>query len=128
MNHLTSHLNPSLPNPVTPVNPPTASRTALPVTVHNDNHHGADESFHRPVRHGVAEGEASPLLIGAYFTAMIFFVCLVLYGLNYQQGETGQATATAEAPAASSPAPASQTPVPQNSVPNAQQNVPAPKQ
>lgn len=118
MSHLTSRLNPpanpAMPNPGEPLNPPTASRTTLPVVVHNDNQHGANESFHRPIRHGVAEGEAAPLLIGAYFTAMVFFVCLVLYGLNHQQSETA-ATTAAEAPAASSPAPAAQAPQPQNS-------------
>lgn len=114
MSHLTSHLNPPMSNPAMPVNPPAASNTVLPVTIHNDNQHGANESFHRPIRHGVAEGEAAPLLIAAYFTAMVFFVCLVLYGLNHQQSEPAQATTAAEAPAATSPVPASQTPQPQN--------------
>jgi hypothetical protein len=53
-----------------------------------------------------AEGRAGPLLITAYFAVMVFFVCVVLYGLNHQRNEaeeTGAATMAAPAENASPP-------------------------
>jgi len=60
-----------------------------------------------------AEGRAGPLLITAYFAVMVFFVCVVLYGLNHQRNEaeeTGAATTPAPAENASPPPASKQQP------------------
>jgi type IV secretory pathway VirB10-like protein len=57
--------------------------------------------------HQLAEAahQAGPWLIAAYFTAMVFFVSVVLYGLNHQRTETGEPATASGAPAASTSAP-----------------------
>lgn len=59
-----------------------------------------------------AAHQAGPWLIAAYFAAMVFFVSVVLYGLNHQRTETGEPATAAGAPAAgastSAPAPEAQ--------------------
>ena len=141
-----SHSNLSMQSLAARVNPPSPRRLH-PSAVHNDNVRGSAES-HRHIRHGIAEGRATPLLIAVYFTAMVFFVCLVLYGLNHQGAEPGQQTAATNAPASSAPAPSAPASAPAAAPapapapagtqqpnqpasaqpPSAQQSAPAPKQ
>jgi hypothetical protein len=115
-------------SPVAPIDPP-ARRTIRPSAVHNDNTRESDERLHQHIRHGVAEGRATPLLIATYFAAMVFFICLVLYGLNHQGNETAQEPPAAGAPATNSPAASGPAPVPetqqtQNAAPQPSQQQP----
>lgn len=55
-----------------------------------------------------SEGRATPPAVAVYFSAMVFVVCVVLWGLNHQRDET---VTNATAPAAEAPAnDAGQTP------------------
>lgn len=94
-------------------------QTILPATIHNDNDREAAENFHQHIRHGISEGRATPLLIGAYSAAMIFFVCLVLYGINNQRNEMEETSTPPAAAQNIGAAPQAQQPQP---------STPAPKQ
>jgi len=63
------------------------------------------------------EGRAGPLTVAAYIVAMVFFICLVIYGLNNSRDETAETASTPAAqdqgaPPAQQQAPPRQTPQP----------------